>query len=350
MMNSQRTTSSRSAFTVIEMMVVIAIIGLLLAVLMPAFSVVRTKARRTQAAAQFRALETGLVMFRSEQALGGMLPPSASDNEQDHQLIANPKQLTEGNNDATDVRIAGAHLLAHAMIGADGLGTPGFQDIGTPPDGFWWDNTHDEEDGGIYYLDPDNDMQEAHTRYGGAGYVDEKMKEAARSFADLVDKGTILNLDCGSPPDYIACDELVFVDPWDTPILYYRANPAALRMIGDKEYYGIYWQEDNGIITGTEGGLIAHNGLDFGQGKRNGRYHAISVAEAPEPTTPIDGPGSILVDDNVYGDSFARFILDRSVQVRPTPVCRDSYLLISAGPDARYGTDDDVTNWKKEAD
>ena len=44
----------------------------------------------------------------------------------------------------------------------------------------------------------------------------------------------------------------------------------------------------------------------------------------------------------------ARYILDRSNRVRNTPVNRDSYLLITAGPDGIYGNEDDITNWKRE--
>jgi hypothetical protein len=51
-----------------------------------------------------------------------------------------------------------------------------------------------------------------------------------------------------------------------------------------------------------------------------------------------------------YANSFARFILDASVKARPTPVQKDTYLLISAGPDAIYGSDDDVINWTRKTD
>jgi len=54
--------------------------------------------------------------------------------------------------------------------------------------------------------------------------------------------------------------------------------------------------------------------------------------------------------DTAYDHSFLRFILDASVKARATPVQKDSYLLISAGPDARYGTDDDVLNWTRKTD
>jgi len=335
------------AFTLVEMMVVVAIIALLLAALLPAFSAVRGQAKIAQANAQFKALDTGINAFRAEAALGGSLPPSSSDDPQ-RQTVADP----QGDSATTKVRVAGAHLLVQAMIGADGLGTPGFRDVSSPANGKWSDDTHKKYDAapgksGIYAVDPATG-KEKFPRYGGAGYVDEKMKERARTLQELTDKGGMVNLDAadtGTPK--IARGERVFTDPWDHPILYYKANPTSLRMTGAQGKGGIYWQEDNGIITGTDKGLFPDPGLDFGQGKEGNYYHSLAVATSPEPTEKID---DIQTVSDAYKYSFARFIIDRDVKARPTPVQKDTYLLISAGPDARYGTDDDVLNWTRKTD
>lgn len=339
-------------FSLIEMMVVVAIIGLLVAVLLPAFGKVRTQAKVTQTNAQFAAIETGLRTFQGESDLGGALPPSASDHPTNRLLIANPKRISGGNDAQAEVRIAGAHLLVQAMIGADGLGTPGFRDFGTGAaarDGLWWNDTHDEfragaPTDGAYALDPTT-AREAQVRY--AGYVDDKMKEGTRSLRQLEEGGKILNL-VDAPSD-LARDELMFTDPWEMPILYYRATPGSQRMLGKQGAAGIYWQEDNSVITGCEQGLYNdQQGLDFGPGKVPGadgssRYHAIMRAINPEPITKVTD----ILTQNEYADSFARYILDASVKARPTPVRANEYLLISAGPDARYGTEDDVTNWTR---
>jgi len=339
------------AFTLVEMMVVVAIIALLLAALLPAFSAVKTQAKYAQANAQFKALDTGINAFRAEAALGGSLPPSSGDDPTpaNRQKIADPK----GDNATTMRRIAGAHLLVQAMIGADGLGTPGFRDINQ--NGKWSDDTHknfdaDSKKAGIYAIveSGDTEGKEKFPRYGGAGYVDEKMKERAETLQDLINEGKLLN-----PPTSadIAVNERMFMDPWDHPILYYKASPTNLRMTAKTDDSppkpGIYWQEDNGIITGTDKGLFSDDGLDFGQGKDGNYYHHIAVAISPEPKEKVEDIQSVKDD---YKYSFARFILDGSVKARPTPVQKDSYLLISAGPDSRYGTDDDVTNWTRKTD
>ncbi len=354
MMNRNAATVRREAFTLVEMMVVVAIIALLLAALLPAFGAVKRQAKIAQANAQFKALDTGINAFRAEAALGGAMPPSSSDDPQ-RQTIADP----QGEDSNTKIRTAGAHLLVHAMIGADGLGTPGFRDLNN--NGKWSDDTHkkldpDSKKCGIYAIGDTGDTagKEKFPRYGGAGYVDEKMKEHARTLQELADKGSILtNLEAISPK--IASGQRVFTDPWDHPILYYKANPTSLRMtgaLGTPVRPGIYWQEDNGIITGTKGGVVPdEDGLDFGQGKDAGYLHNIAVAAGPDPNAAQNANWmDTFRADPQYDHSLAKFILDGSVKARPTPAQKDSYLLISAGPDSRYGTDDDVLNWTRKTD
>jgi hypothetical protein len=324
---------------------------------LPAFSAVRNQAKLAQASAQFKALDTGINAFRAEAALGGALPPSASDKDAGvgRQLIADPL----GDAPTPEVRVSGAHLLVHAMIGADGLGTPGFRDINRDPKGLWSDDTHKKLDNsdikrcGIYAIGDSGDTagKEKFSRYGGAGYVDEKMKENAKTLQELADKGSILtNLEAISPK--IASGQRVFTDPWDHPILYYKANPTALRMTGapgTPPKPGIFWQEDNAIITGTENGVLPEDkGLDFGASTdEHGQHHWIHGAKSPEPSDKVEDIASL---KDEYKHTFARFIIDGSVKARPAPVQKDTYLLISAGPDAIYGSDDDVINWTRKTD
>jgi len=333
--------NTRSGFTLIELMVVIAIIGLLVAVLLPTFGTVRTKARIAQANAQFQAIDSGVNLFRSEVKLGGALPPSASDNKDDRRKIANP-QVKRGGNDGEEILVSGATLLFHALVGADGLGTPGFRDLDR--DGKWWNDTHDKEKG-AYELDPDTG-DEKHTRYGGTGYVDDKMKESADTLRTMDEEGFALNVD--KLPSGTGLDEMMFLDPWGTPILYYRASGASRRIVADISQSGagragVYWQEDNSLITGTASSGYAADGLDFGPGKIDGNYHAIFN----NPIPPVADKVKDILAKNNYDDSFVRFIMDDSIKARPTPVRANEYLLISPGPDARYGTADDVTNWTR---
>jgi len=328
------------------MLVVVAIIGLLIAALLPAFGAVRIKAKYAAAGSMFNALDQGIALFRAEQALGGGLPPSVSDNSardrtaQRHK-IRNPNKLKTGGDD--EIMVQGAHLLAQALIGADGLGVAGFRDLDR--DGTWWNDTHDDacetnNRGGLYGLSATGEP--CHPRYGGAaGYVDEKMRENMKSVQQLADAGVVLN---PPPAEEIAPNELMFIDPFDTPVLYYRANRSASRVVGKAATPGIYWQEDNGMITGSAEGLYEADGLDFGAGKVDGVYHDLRDTWSPDPTLKPDD----ILNDPKYPQSFFHAIWDPSIKARPSPVRPDSYLLISAGNDRRYGTDDDVSNWTRE--
>jgi len=347
-MNTLTSRARRTAFTLVEMMVVIAIIALLIAALLPAFGHVRTQAKYTQARAAFEALTQGIRSFQGEEALGGSLPPSRSDNPADRQTIANPKKKGgTGNGGGGTVLITGAHLLAHALVGADGLNTPGFKDTGTDGrDGRWWNDTHDDE-GGLYALD-ETTFQVTVPRYGS--YVDEKLRERMKSLNDLEKEGLIVNFsEFQNETGTAAVDELMFVDPWDMPILYYKANKGALRMVSEgSNLPGTYSQEDNGLITGSSGAVTtARAGLDFGAGPlENGAFHALARVEPASPDPTADH----IQTDNRFADTFTRFIHDPAQRSRNKPVQADSFLLISAGPDSQYGTKDDVTNWTRETD
>lgn len=344
-MTTLRHSNRRAGFTLIEMLVVVAIIALLVGILLPSFTAVRVNAWKTQTVAQFNGLAGGLELYRKEQTIGGSLPPSASDNPTDFMLIANPRTTrTQDNNNGQDpVRITGAHLLFQAMVGADQLGTPGFRDRNR--NGTWWDDTHDTptggaNPGGLYAIVAATGKEEVN-RFGGAGYVDDKMTAAAQSLTELDPEGL------GDVAD-AAVDEPMFIDAFGMPILYYRANRSLYRMttnVTNAQEPGIYRQQDNAIITGTTEGTQQFEGFDFGPGEFNGNYHAIKVALSPGPT---DLEEDVCDDKQDYVDSFARFICDHSISARPTPVRKDSYLLISAGHDNRYGTEDDITNWDRK--
>jgi hypothetical protein len=58
-------------------------------------------------------------------------------------------------------------------------------------------------------------------------------------------------------------------------------------------------------------------------------------------TTPLINPANDLTQP-----SFQRFIRNRNVRARFEPQNVNSYLLISPGYDGRYGTADDITNFK----
>jgi hypothetical protein len=179
------------------------------------------------------------------------------------------------------------------------------------------------------------------------------MKSSVKTLGQLQDSGKIVSWD-ENVETTATRDQFVFVDPWDQPILYYRANRAAQFMVtpGPNGEPGIYRQEDNGIITGSAGGELDSPGVDFGAGTdTHGHRHYIAAVPAESPPLPVnlvDGVNDVLTLDGTYEHTFARFILDTSNRVRNEPVRKATYLLISAGRRGIYGSEDTITNWTRE--
>ncbi len=334
------------AFTLVELLVAIGIIAILVAVMIPAFGAVQTSAKRVATEARFASITQGLNSYKGEQSLGNTLPPSASDSTVGFGLYADPLDINgQGSQPYT-----GAMGLVYALVGADQLGTPGFRDLND--DGEWW-NDFTAAPGGLYELDLANDATPVHPRFPktGGSYVDENTRTSIRTLSRYSDDG-IVDLPIDNSVALIK-DQPFFTDAWNLPILYYRARKGVRRMVANPgNDLGIYDQRDNAFFTGTNatgaGAVYGDSdGIDFRTGDLNGTgVHKIAFAN--DPIAPIPTAGAVPLSDPTYNDTFEQFIWDSSVTAVNRPVNSDSYLLISAGADAIYGTEDDVVNWQKQ--
>ena len=146
-----------------------------------------------------------------------------------------------------------------------------------------------------------------------------------------------------NPDDYLK--QPFILDGFGYPILYYKANVGASGMMVDwcpnPPGSGIFDPIDNALYTGMiacGADFAANGGMDLGAGKE----HPLKWATAPDVNPSVH----IWSHPDWHG-TFASAIWDRKVTARNVPVKKDSYLLISPGADALWGTADDLTNFNQ---
>lgn len=341
-MSPSNKQSRPNAFTLIELMVAVAIIALLVGILVPTLSSVTGRAKEVATQARLSALDQGLQSYSAERSLGGLYPPSHGDNAFNPMAIANPF-FPNSSNIPFVVSATGANFLVYALTGADRLGTPGFKDMNQT--GTWYED-QSAGPGNAYELDP-NTLDPVQPRFPRAGgsYVDEASGAGIRTYQELFDEGIAVTDPGDFDPGFT--EQPFFTDAWSRPILYYRANRAGRAVVTDPgNIIGVYDHRDNAVLTGTNLQFNpASNGADFGPGivSRNTDFSRIGNTQTPG----IDPNQDDIRNNVTFDDTFERFIQDPSVTAQNRPVNPEKFLLISAGLDAVYGTNDDVVNWER---
>ena len=348
------------------------IIGLLIGILIPSLNAARNAAKKTKAKSLVNAINVGLDMFKgdheSEFIQTNGYPPS---HAHPRMVDANGKdifkkpELAEYPFLQEKPQVHGAHWLPMMLMGADGMGYISRKTIPK------WGHLRDEP--WLWYTpDPFED---------GSG----RQLERSPLYLDLTKVPTMATRDLpgipnlraffpdwdkGEPELKIEMNMLpVIVDPWDQPILYYASNRNGRpsNMVEDKHdptnrniYIGqiqevgppYYFHEDNVGFTGS-----SIDPGDEGWDLRGGP-HAIAESGESLNAEEIVAPFDEMEADKYY--NFARFILDPKIrraleaEADPNPltplkpVNPDTYLLLSPGVDARWGTRDDVTNFAVE--
>lgn len=346
-----RPRRSAGAFSLVELLTVIFIISLLIGILIPSLSASRNAAKKLTTSKALDSIKTGLEMFKNENAAEfpqtNGYPPSFA-----HPPIAgfdfNP-ELGEFPFRPEKPVVYGAHWLPAMLTGVDQLGyikrrtVPNINELRKDPTKWYT----------VDALGADKPITERSPLYiDPNGLRLTKTKDLpGRPNKNLFEKWQDPNtdpLDLGNLP--------VIVDAFDQPILYYAANPhgRTTNMAADirdrtNDYTGgpqeqgppFYFHQDNVGFTGNR----SAEGWEFSNSEKG---HAIRLSGAELAAADV-------VDD-ANRETFARYIVDRKVysalktQPSPSPatplrpVNADTYLLISAGVDGRYGTADDVSN------
>ena len=331
----------KQGFTLVELLVVIAIIGLLISLLMPALGQVRIQARVTGMKSTFHAISTGLETFKGE-----FKEYPSSERRSVNGTEAEEYALREGGKqpDKTKSDI-GAHRLAEAMFGLDRLGydnklsngVPAYKvstSTGKPVD---WYNKPVKRWGP--YVDTTKKGMETSSLL--------EIKDKINNQVEVVDAAGAhtaiaipANINGEQDDKAWSNPNPVFVDSTNTeypsPVIYFRAK------LTGNFIHQIYDFKHNSYI------LNAYKMTRFTQ-----NY-------ADMPTSTYD-PTGLITPKNLDLKKFESYLWDTKTglagssgsnptafqSVSARPVNRDSYILMSAGPDGEFGTGDDITNFER---
>lgn len=306
------------AFTLIELLAVVAIIALLMGILIPSLQAVRNQAKRTKAATLISSLEKACEAFNAD---NGRYPRSAGNNP------------FEGSD---NVQLSGAQWLGLQLVGANHMGY--VKPI----------RSNDSNADGIIDQDDWDDW-----------YSGEPSREYARlgpyvpANADVVTWIEKYKNDHPNPPGSLEDGSSAwsngkvpfFIDPYGYPVLYYRANASAKYPVttgsGTDIAPGVYSQADNVQFTGGEGDAQAFYGYDFaGLGKSHLMSELGFTRDAGLSTITPETFTSAIHNRNIFEAT------KRGDSGRIWPYNDKTFLIISPGRDGLFGTGDDIANFK----
>lgn len=279
------------AFTLVELLTVLAIITMLVALLIPALAVVRNMAKETQQKVQLTTIEMGLTAFRNDY---GDYPPSAE-------------------RDDKGVRYCGAQKLAEALFGQDLLGFH--------PSSLFRNDGTDKDNEELYPddLNPSNPDDEKNLKARRGPYLELATANAFK-LEDLFDDTTPLASDTFVLCDVFGVKRITLAEGKNvkagTPILYYKANTSSKTMEGFPLGDRIYNCRDNLSLI---------------------QLGVLPDADPGDKHKLEDNAGLYFYDEEYK-------IIDPKVKIK-WPYRPDSYILISAGADGLYGTSDDICNF-----
>lgn len=285
----------KAGFTLVEILTAIAVIGILLALLVPALTQVQEKAQNTRQKAQFHGIEVALEAVYNDM---GDYPPSAWDGDSD------------GNPDYGNY--AAPQRLAEALVGRDGFGLH--------PDTLWDELGQDGSGTDLYGATAIADSANQAARKGP--YLELESANAV-TLSNLYDSYT------GLTDSYVLVDMYKIAKHKTTgkmtgsPILYYRADTSKIghSSVPAEMTANIYSVWDS---TGT----VASNGF--------------TVLLDPRGNTNDSHP----LDTADGKELFYQQTANPNFTSPPRPYKADSFILHSAGPDGLYGTTDDVFNFE----
>jgi type II secretory pathway pseudopilin PulG len=291
-----KSKTRKTGFSIIELLTVMSIIIVLLGILVPALGAVRRYAKVVRQKGMFHDISKGLEMFSVD--FEGYPDSSAGDGP------------SNGNN-----HYCGAMKLCEAMVGQDGLG-------------FHPDSVFNDEEDTLYFNWPSNPLpdplpagspEEQNLRDRKPKYLEGEDVQIA-PIEYLGD--SLFDPCCPVLCDVFKRNQLTTRgEKAGMPILYYRADTSKIRHHIDE------------LGSEYDSGLNIYNYWDNAEVIRIDMIW--STEDHPFEVPPFGQEGRLFYED----------IIDESVPTMDKPHKPDGYILISAGWDGLYGTDDDVYNF-----
>ncbi len=311
---------SLRAFTLVELLTVIAIIALLISIVVPSLNRAGAQARQTKSKAVLYAVDRGLELFRNNFR-----------NYPDSTFRPDPVNYDLGASGmglATGEELSGAHWLVRALIGHDTRGVDSRARV-------------------LERINPTDPEAPRESQIMGA--------DRSRRFFDgetyLPDNDPNLNSPAAAPSPNTT--RPVIVDAFGFPVLYYRADsranvPFSADGLGTSppvdggvrnDTPGVYNSYDNHEITGSD--VHGVPGWDFAGSGGVAPVHRLGMFGSVTPATIHNNP------DPLRPGSFTSFLHSEprhQVGKLVRPSRDDSFVLISPGEDGVFGTKDDATN------
>jgi len=290
-------------FTLVELLVVLAIVAMLIGLLMPALGQIRKYAGTVKQKAQIGSIEIALSLYKNEPAFG-QYPPS---HGCESCLATDDANLYNG-----------AQTLAEAMVGWDLLGVH--------PDTAYRADGLDISGNPTIYPSTSGEPNITNLGKRKGPYLDRAnigVFKADQVFNTYVVTNRFMICDTFTKNRSIAGKQYKI----GTPILYYRANPSAIntQLIDPASSFpinyrtNIYNYMDNFYL------LIS----SYNNNNKNNNFYDSAGAKVANFFTFISDP-----------------MIPLATGALGRPQKPDSFILISAGPDGIYGTKDDICNFE----